>query len=96
MIKKIIIGLFCLAFTSIAQAVLKIDITEGFDHPALTDRQHKLDTGHETDRCQLVRKIRTDNLIKIEGFQAKRQRQGQFDSESVPLLLAQVEFRFER
>lgn len=31
MIKKIIIGLFCLAFTSIAQAVLKIDITEGFE-----------------------------------------------------------------
>jgi len=31
MIKKIIIGLFCLSFTSIAQAVLKIDITEGFE-----------------------------------------------------------------
>ncbi|NOQ90623.1 MAG: Tol-Pal system beta propeller repeat protein TolB [Gammaproteobacteria bacterium] len=31
MIKKIIIGLFCLSFTSLAQAVLKIDITEGFE-----------------------------------------------------------------
>ena len=31
MIKKIIIGLFCLSFTSVAQAVLKIDITEGFE-----------------------------------------------------------------
>lgn len=31
MIKKIIIGLFCLSFASMAQAVLKIDITEGFE-----------------------------------------------------------------
>jgi len=31
MIKKIIICLFCLSFTSVAQAVLKIDITEGFE-----------------------------------------------------------------
>jgi len=31
MIKKIIILLFCLSFTSVAQAVLKIDITEGFE-----------------------------------------------------------------
>jgi len=31
MIKKIIISLFCLSFTSVAQAVLKIDITEGFE-----------------------------------------------------------------
>jgi len=31
MMKKIIIGLFCLSFTSLAQAVLKIDITEGFE-----------------------------------------------------------------
>ena len=31
MIKKLIIGLFCLGFTSMAQAVLKIDITEGFE-----------------------------------------------------------------
>ena len=31
MVKKIIIGLFCLSFTSLAQAVLKIDITEGFE-----------------------------------------------------------------
>ncbi len=29
--KKIIIGLFCLCFTQMAQAVLKIDITEGFE-----------------------------------------------------------------
>ena len=29
--KKIIIGLLCLSFTSAAQAVLKIDITEGFE-----------------------------------------------------------------
>ena len=29
--KKIIIGLLCLSFTSVAQAVLKIDITEGFE-----------------------------------------------------------------
>jgi len=29
--KKIIIGLFCLSFASLAQAVLKIDITEGFE-----------------------------------------------------------------
>ena len=31
MMKKIIIGLFCISFTSMAQAVLKIDITEGFE-----------------------------------------------------------------
>jgi len=31
MIKKIIIGLFCLSFSSLSQAVLKIDITEGFE-----------------------------------------------------------------
>lgn len=31
MIKKIITGLFCLCFSSMAQAVLKIDITEGFE-----------------------------------------------------------------
>ena len=31
MINKIIISLFCLSFTSVAQAVLKIDITEGFE-----------------------------------------------------------------
>lgn len=31
MMKKIIIGLFFLGFTSVAQAVLKIDITEGFE-----------------------------------------------------------------
>lgn len=31
MIKKIIIGLFFLSFSSLAQAVLKIDITEGFE-----------------------------------------------------------------
>jgi TolB protein len=31
MMKNIIIGLFCLSFTSLAQAVLKIDITEGFE-----------------------------------------------------------------
>ncbi len=31
MIKNIIIGLFCLGFSSMAQAVLKIDITEGFE-----------------------------------------------------------------
>ncbi|MCK4706196.1 MAG: PD40 domain-containing protein, partial [Gammaproteobacteria bacterium] len=31
MIKNIIITLFCLSFTSVAQAVLKIDITEGFE-----------------------------------------------------------------
>jgi TolB protein len=31
MFKKIIIGVFCLSFTSLAQAVLKIDITEGFE-----------------------------------------------------------------
>ncbi len=31
MVKNIIIGLFCLSFTSVAQAVLKIDITEGFE-----------------------------------------------------------------
>ena len=31
MIKKIIVGLFCLSFASMAQAVLKIDITEGFE-----------------------------------------------------------------
>jgi len=31
MMKKILIGLFCLSFTSVAQAVLKIDITEGFE-----------------------------------------------------------------
>ena len=31
MIKKLIIGLVCLGFTSVAQAVLKIDITEGFE-----------------------------------------------------------------
>jgi len=31
MIKKLIIGLLCLSFTSVAQAVLKIDITEGFE-----------------------------------------------------------------
>ncbi len=31
MLKKIIIALFCLSFTSVAQAVLKIDITEGFE-----------------------------------------------------------------
>jgi len=31
MIKNIIIGLFCLSFTSAVQAVLKIDITEGFE-----------------------------------------------------------------
>lgn len=29
--KKIIIGLFCISFTSMAQAVLKIDITEGIE-----------------------------------------------------------------
>lgn len=29
--KRIIIGLLCLGFTSVAQAVLKIDITEGFE-----------------------------------------------------------------
>ena len=29
--KNIIIGLFCLSFTSLAHAVLKIDITEGFE-----------------------------------------------------------------
>jgi TolB protein len=31
MMNKILIGLFCLCFTSLAQAVLKIDITEGFE-----------------------------------------------------------------
>jgi TolB protein len=31
MIKNLIVGLFCLSFTSFAQAVLKIDITEGFE-----------------------------------------------------------------
>ncbi len=31
MMKKIITGLFCLCFTSIAQAVLNIEITEGFE-----------------------------------------------------------------
>lgn len=31
MIKKIIVGLFCLSFASMAQAALKIDITEGFE-----------------------------------------------------------------
>jgi TolB protein len=31
MLKKIITGLLCLAFSSLAQAVLKIDITEGFE-----------------------------------------------------------------
>ncbi len=31
MFRKIIIALFCLSFTSVAQAVLKIDITEGFE-----------------------------------------------------------------
>ncbi|HHJ36290.1 MAG TPA: Tol-Pal system beta propeller repeat protein TolB [Gammaproteobacteria bacterium] len=31
MLKNIIICLFCLSFTSVAQAVLKIDITEGFE-----------------------------------------------------------------
>ncbi len=31
MLKKIIITLFCLSFSSLAQAVLKIDITEGFE-----------------------------------------------------------------
>ncbi len=31
LIEKIIIGLFCLSFASLAQAVLKIDITEGFE-----------------------------------------------------------------
>ncbi|MDT8281982.1 MAG: Tol-Pal system beta propeller repeat protein TolB [Gammaproteobacteria bacterium] len=31
MIKNLIIGLFCLSFASAAQAVLKIDITEGFE-----------------------------------------------------------------
>lgn len=31
MIKNLVIALFCLSFTSVAQAVLKIDITEGFE-----------------------------------------------------------------
>jgi len=31
MMKKIMLGLFCLCFASMAQAVLKIDITEGFE-----------------------------------------------------------------
>ncbi|MFV2005158.1 MAG: Tol-Pal system beta propeller repeat protein TolB [Gammaproteobacteria bacterium] len=30
-IKNIVMGLFCLSFTSVAQAVLKIDITQGFE-----------------------------------------------------------------
>ena len=29
--KRLLIGLLCLCFTSVAQAVLKIDITEGFE-----------------------------------------------------------------